>query len=176
MVSGFVKDLECLIERIPKELPVWRQLGRGDPQCAIAESNHEPGRLLFGKSSKQANERREALSWIVHWLTRYGHSSQARAARESSLNDLSGIEEAWSAAKVHKKVKDLLSEVRCAGGTGPRSQMWSAGCFNVESPRAPIAKVQVSGGRQYPTPNRGFAPVQKRFSFLWLPLLMLIPV
>ena len=62
MVSGFVKDLECLIERIPKELPVWRQLGRGDPQCAIAESNHEPGRLLFGKSSKQANERREALS------------------------------------------------------------------------------------------------------------------
>ncbi len=39
MVSGFVKDLECLIERIPKELPVWRQLGRGDPQCAIAEAN-----------------------------------------------------------------------------------------------------------------------------------------
>ncbi len=74
---------------------------------------YEPGRLLFGKSSKQANERREALSWIVYWLTRYGHSSQARAARESSLNDLSGIEEAWSVAKVHKKVKDLLSEVRC---------------------------------------------------------------
>ena len=113
MVSGFVKDLECLIERVPKELPVWGQLGRGDPLGAIAEANYEPGRLLFGKSFKQANEHREALGWMVYWLTRYGNGSQARTARECSLNDLSGIEEAWSVAKRHKKVKDLLSEVRC---------------------------------------------------------------
>ena len=112
MVSRFVKGLDCLIERVPKELPLWGQLGRGDPRCAIAEANYEPGRLL-GKSSKQANEHREALGWMVYWLTRYGHSSQGRAARQSSLNDLSGVEEAWSVAKLHKKVKDLLSEVRC---------------------------------------------------------------
>ncbi len=113
MVSGFVKDFECLIERVPKELPVWGQLGRGDPLDAIAEANYEPGRLLSGKSFKQANEHREALGWMVYWLTRYGNGSQARTAREYSLNDLSGIEEAWSVAKLHKKVKDLLSEVRC---------------------------------------------------------------
>ena len=87
MVSRFVRDLEGLIERIPEELLLWGQLGRGDPLDAIAEANSEPGRH-YGKSAKWANEYREALGWVVYWLTRYGYSSQTRAARMYSLNDL----------------------------------------------------------------------------------------
>ena len=112
MVSRFVRDLECLIGRVPKELPLWGQLGRGDPQHAIAEANYEPGQH-YGESPKQANEHREALGWMVYWLTRYGNTSQTRTARRRSLHDLSGIEEAWSVAKLHRTVKDLLAEVRC---------------------------------------------------------------
>ena len=50
---------------------------------------------------------------MVYWLVCHGHSSQVSNARDYPLKDLPGLDEAWSVAKKHKKVKDFLSEVRC---------------------------------------------------------------
>ena len=52
------------------------------------------------------------LAWMVYWLMRYGHSPQVNSRREDSLSALPGIDEAWSLAKQHKKVKGLLSELQ----------------------------------------------------------------
>ena len=109
MVSELVEDLECLLERVPKSLALWQQLGRGDPQRAIADANYEAVRL--GLSDIELRDRLDGLGWMVYWLMRYGQHPLASTRREGVLDALPGIDEAWSVAKQHKKVKGLLSEV-----------------------------------------------------------------
>ena len=108
-----MKDVECLIEEVPKSLPVWTQLGKADPQAAIAEANYEPVRLSLESSVEPVAEEREALGWMVNWLALHGHNPRTCITRVGVLNELPAMKEAWSVAKQHKKVKDLLSEVRC---------------------------------------------------------------
>ena len=105
-----MKDLESLLENIPKSLALWQQLGRGDPQRAIADINYEAFRP--GLFDSEDGERLDALAWMVYWLMRYGHNPQSSIQREGSLDALPGMKEAWSVAKNHRKVRDVLAGVK----------------------------------------------------------------
>ena len=48
MVSKLVKTLQCLIKSVPKSLLLWEQLGRRDPQRAVAEANYQALRVFVG--------------------------------------------------------------------------------------------------------------------------------
>ena len=108
--AEFEEKVKELLERVPEALPLWGQLGRDDPQRAIADANYEA--LPPGLSHSEVNERMDALAWMVYWLMRFGHSPRANIRREGPLSALPGTDEAWSVAKKHKKIKGILSEVR----------------------------------------------------------------
>ena len=108
--AEFEEKVKELLERVPEALPLWGQLGRDDPQRAIADANYEA--IPPGLPHSEVNEQMDALAWMVYWLMRFGHSPQANIRREGPLSALPGTDEAWSVAKQHKKVKGLLSEVR----------------------------------------------------------------
>lgn len=106
----FEEKVEELLERVPEALLLWGQLGSDDPQRAIADINYEA--VPPGLSHSEVSERLDALAWIVYWLLRYGHNPQTDIRREGPLSALPGMDEAWSVAKQHKRMKGLLSEVR----------------------------------------------------------------
>ena len=110
MVSKLVKTLQCLIKSVPKSLLLWEQLGRRDPQRAVAEANYQA--IRPGLSHSELINRSRALPWMVYWLMLYGHSPPLDKPRIDPFSALPGTDEAWSVATQHKGVKNLLSQVQ----------------------------------------------------------------
>ena len=102
--------LKSLIENVSMSLSLWKQLGQGDPQRAIADANYEAVRPEL--SGVEAQRRVGALPWMVYWLMRYGHNPQTAGQGDESFDVLPGIDRAWSVAKNHSYMKNLLEGVK----------------------------------------------------------------
>ena len=106
--SRFEAKIEDLLEGVPESLPVWEALTQWGTQRAIAQVNYEVATADKDKQSDFV----AALDWMVYWIMRYVPDPDGTIAFGDEANEWPDMDEAWTVAKKHGQVKNLLQGVK----------------------------------------------------------------